>query len=202
MAAFGRNIECMQLLIDLGCDIHARDNDGWTLHHVATLLGNDECIQMLYDLGVDGTIRNTDGQTAYDIAKEYHYSTAQLLHTLATNNENRPQSNVRVQKENQHNVSTTMETDQRSESTNANVTHCQRCQCPDCLAKDNTLNDLTQENADLKRIVEKLQERVLAVEQRECSSSWLPLVVTTLAGFDSGDMVGKGRGSVIRGNST
>ena len=86
-----------------------------------------------------------------------------------------------------------MEIDQRSKSTNANQNHCQRCQCPDCLTKDNTLNDLKQEMRDLKGRLETQENRVMNVEQRECNSGLLPLVVTTMTGFDSGDMVGKGR---------
>ena len=49
---------------------------------------------MLYDLGIDISIKNYNGETAYDIAKGQGYNiTAKFLQMLATNNENKPQSN-------------------------------------------------------------------------------------------------------------
>jgi ankyrin repeat protein len=57
--------------------IHAKD-DGNTLLHFASRVGNVLLIRKLLRQGEDINAKNTAGQTALDIAKQYHQSEAVL----------------------------------------------------------------------------------------------------------------------------
>jgi ankyrin repeat protein len=57
--------------------IHAKD-DGNTLLHFASRVGNILWIRKLLQLGEDINVKNAAGQTALDIAKQYQQSEAVL----------------------------------------------------------------------------------------------------------------------------
>ena len=70
---------------------------------------------------------------------------------------------------------------------------CMRCQCDTCTCNVNKLNNLEKENQELKHQMAAMVERMEALEERNTGFNGLPLVVTTMAGFDNGDMLGKGK---------
>ena len=63
--------ETIKLLIKLGCDINAKDNDGNTpLMDMVGMLGAKEKIKTLLELGADTSIKNKEGKTVFDLIAE------------------------------------------------------------------------------------------------------------------------------------
>ena len=72
MARHRSSFECLALLIDVGANPNAQDNDGWTplmdaLHHPQVSMRMNVVRGLMTK--TDLTIKNNKGQTAYDIAK-------------------------------------------------------------------------------------------------------------------------------------
>ena len=63
--------ETIKLLIKLGCNINAKDNDGNTpLMDMVGMLGAKEKIKTLLELGADTSIKNKEGKTVFDLVAE------------------------------------------------------------------------------------------------------------------------------------
>ncbi|KAK6169585.1 hypothetical protein SNE40_020608 [Patella caerulea] len=68
VAAAKSYIKVMEILIQAGVDINARDNDGWTPLHAAAHWGQEESCQILVDNMCDMDIKNNAGQSAFELA--------------------------------------------------------------------------------------------------------------------------------------
>jgi ankyrin repeat protein len=66
------SVEAIQLLVQAGADINARDNNGMTPLILATSCGRPSRVKALLNLGADKTLQDNDGQTAFDRAKTHH----------------------------------------------------------------------------------------------------------------------------------
>jgi ankyrin repeat protein len=60
--------EAVKMLLDMGADIHARDNAGETAMHGAATGGVNDVIQLLYDRGAKADIGSKEGWTPLSIA--------------------------------------------------------------------------------------------------------------------------------------
>ena len=60
-----------------------------------------------------------------------------------------------------------------------------------------SITAIQEENTQLKDKVTAIANRLVSIEQREHGHSGLPLVVTTMAGFNFGNIVGKGKPSLF-----
>lgn len=71
-AARQGHLECVQVLIGAGADVHVLDRFGWNALHFAAYRsdGLDTCL-LLIQMGVDTSIKTRDGQTALDLAFEH-----------------------------------------------------------------------------------------------------------------------------------
>ena len=54
----------MKVLHQLGADINAKNNDGWTAVMWAARNGHSECVKVLHQLGADINAKNNNGWTA------------------------------------------------------------------------------------------------------------------------------------------
>src|SRR5262245_17828807 len=63
-----RQIEMIQLLLDAGADIHARDANGATGLHRAVRTRAAAAVKFLLDSGADPTLQNKPGSTAFHLA--------------------------------------------------------------------------------------------------------------------------------------
>ena len=236
-AAKGGSTQCVRLLVNKGCKIHARDQNENTVLHAAAEYGNPECVQLFFDLGVDVSVKNRSGETAYDAAiRAGKTDNAELIRRLSAS-----QSPIEILNEQPNSTpqSTSIDLDEPNQPmTQPNQpNHCMRCQCGSCTSKDNQLNNLQQENNELKQKVatmetkeevfgekldtvetrlrsfEQLEERcdnlerenaeskeqlavmlqrIKSLELRERGHGPLPRLVTSMEGFDIGNMIGKG----------
>ena len=70
-AMFSSTPEIVQLLLEHGAEIDARDNNGWTpLMLAAGFSSTPEIVQLLLDQGGDALAKDSDGNKAIDHAKE------------------------------------------------------------------------------------------------------------------------------------
>ena len=66
-----KDIKTMKLLLKLGSDINAKDEDGNTpLMNLATMMGEKEKVKALLDLGADTSVKNREGKTVFDLVAE------------------------------------------------------------------------------------------------------------------------------------
>ena len=63
-AVFGRNIECMRLLIEGGADMNAGDMRGTTALMFASMAGSGDCVKVLLDAGADVNKRDRANMSA------------------------------------------------------------------------------------------------------------------------------------------
>jgi ankyrin repeat protein len=64
-------LEATRLLVGLGADINAVNNDGWTALHAGTFAGHESVVQFLLDHGARLNEKTKYGQTALGIAEGY-----------------------------------------------------------------------------------------------------------------------------------
>ena len=69
---FPVSLNDMKFLIELGADINAQDEDGWTPVMVAASTGYDMKVLPFIQVGADLNIKSNDGDTALSLAKESH----------------------------------------------------------------------------------------------------------------------------------
>lgn len=62
--------EVMDLLLDMGCNINAKDNEGNTCLHFGVTSGNERVVKKLLIRGADKTLRNNENKSPYDLAIE------------------------------------------------------------------------------------------------------------------------------------
>lgn len=62
--------EVMDLLLDMGCNINAKDKEGNTCLHFGVNSGNERVVKKLLIRGADKTIRNNENKSPYDLAVE------------------------------------------------------------------------------------------------------------------------------------
>ncbi|XP_070190171.1 protein phosphatase 1 regulatory subunit 12A-like isoform X4 [Littorina saxatilis] len=68
VAAAKGYINVMNVLLQAGADINARDNDGWTPLHAAVHWGQEESCQLLVEHMCDMDIKNNASHTVFDLA--------------------------------------------------------------------------------------------------------------------------------------
>ena len=182
-----------QLLVDREANVLAKNGDGCSVLHSAAIGGNTRCIQLLLDLGVEIDSKDDRGRTAYDIAREwYHTEAANLLQKLRACNVTDHQ-NANLEADHLASDLPPMELDNEADASYQPRSNCcMRCQCDTCIEKENKVNNLEKENVDLKRKMAAMEERIKSIEERNSGFNGIPLVVTTMAGFDSGEMLGNG----------
>lgn len=78
-AVFGRNLECVRLVLDGGAAIDAPQEGGFTALHGAAQSGHLEVARLLIDRGADPKRPTERGHTAADIAAEHPEVRALLL---------------------------------------------------------------------------------------------------------------------------
>jgi hypothetical protein len=61
-------LEAARMLVELGADVNAVDDYGWTALHGAAYTGADATVQFLVDKGAKLDIKDMFGQTPYSIA--------------------------------------------------------------------------------------------------------------------------------------
>uniref|UniRef100_A0A3B5PWY4 Protein phosphatase 1, regulatory subunit 27b n=2 Tax=Xiphophorus TaxID=8082 RepID=A0A3B5PWY4_XIPMA len=61
------NLECVQLLVHYGADIHQRDEEGWTPLHMACSDGFPHIARYLLSLGADPELENECGEKPADL---------------------------------------------------------------------------------------------------------------------------------------
>ena len=64
-------LEAARLLIGLGADIHAINDEGWTALHAATLGGHQPVVEYLLEQGANLNARTKLGQTVLGMAEGY-----------------------------------------------------------------------------------------------------------------------------------
>ena len=255
-AAIGGHPNCISLLARRGVDIHAKSKYIDTILHSAAYYGHNECVKTIIDLGVDINAKTDVGKTAYDLAKQYiNTYTAELIQRSGAARGQPPIENTKAQAEPgpSNNVDETPR--------NKRSRHCIICECKTCAERHNvmhqenntlkqkmsdmedqlisiknfqpenatlkqkissmedqlksmntlqhentalkqtmssmedqlkSMNTLQQENSTLKRKMSDVEDRLKSLEERETETGGLPLVVTTMAGFDRKDVMGKG----------
>jgi len=79
-AAGGDHKKMVELLIDKGADVNARDEAGWTPLHYAAFNGHKDVAELLIAKGADVNAKNDYGETPLHIAKHNdHKDLAELL---------------------------------------------------------------------------------------------------------------------------
>ena len=73
MAAHSGHVNCLSLLLRLGCDIDATDDHGRTACILSTAAGNVSCLQILIENGCDVNRKATGGRTACYLACMHGY---------------------------------------------------------------------------------------------------------------------------------
>ena len=61
-------LEAARMLVELGADVNAADDYGWTALHGAAYTGADDTVQFLVDRGAKLNVKDMYGQTPYSIA--------------------------------------------------------------------------------------------------------------------------------------
>jgi len=64
----------VQMLIQKGSDLHARDSEGWTALHIAAMNCNNYAVLALVKAGADKTLLDHAGKTALDWATQKGFS--------------------------------------------------------------------------------------------------------------------------------
>ena len=67
-ALFG-DTKMVELFLENGADVNAKDNDGKTALMGAAVNGHTQTVQLLLEKGADVNAKRNDGRTAYDLAK-------------------------------------------------------------------------------------------------------------------------------------
>jgi hypothetical protein len=79
-AALLGHTEIVQLFLEKGADVNAKDNDGWTALMIAAEKGHSEIVQLLLEKGADVNAKDNDGVTALMFAAANgHTEIVQLL---------------------------------------------------------------------------------------------------------------------------
>ena len=255
-SARGGQSKCIEILVNRGADVHAKSDSGLTILQRAVLSGNTEFIERIINLGVDINAKNMYGETAYDLAiKSKNTDTAELIQQLSDARGQPPIENAKPHTEPRPS------NDVDESPRNKRPRHCIRCECKTCTERDNvmhqenntikqkmsdmkdqlksikniepenatlkqkisdmedqlksikgiehenstlkqtmssmedqlkSMNSLQRENSTLKRKMSDMEDRLKSLEERETETGGLPLVVTTMAGFDRKDVMGKG----------
>lgn len=70
----------IQLLVEQGADVHARDNHGWSPLHRAVLWDHIQVVQFLINKGADVNAADLDGFTPLHLAAKWdHFESAEYL---------------------------------------------------------------------------------------------------------------------------
>ena len=72
-AAAGRNGALVELLLERGCEVNARQAGGYTALHAAATHGDDGMVQALLRHGADPSLALDDGKTAADLARDHGF---------------------------------------------------------------------------------------------------------------------------------
>jgi ankyrin repeat protein len=68
-AVAGGNARCVQILLDAGADVDARQHGGWTPLMAASERGDLEIVRALLAAGADPSLRSEDGRSSFDFAE-------------------------------------------------------------------------------------------------------------------------------------
>ncbi|XP_054461142.1 protein phosphatase 1 regulatory subunit 27b [Anoplopoma fimbria] len=66
-AVLSGDLECVKLLVNLGADVHQRDEEGWTPLHMACSDGFPHIARYLLKLGADPELENDCGEKPSDL---------------------------------------------------------------------------------------------------------------------------------------
>jgi ankyrin repeat protein len=68
-AVAGRDVRCVQILLDAGADVDGRQHGGWTPLMAASEHGDLEVVRALLAVGADPSLRSDDGRSSSDFAE-------------------------------------------------------------------------------------------------------------------------------------
>ncbi|XP_076001822.1 protein phosphatase 1 regulatory subunit 27b [Genypterus blacodes] len=71
-AVLSGNLDCVQLLLKFGADIHQRDEEGWTPLHMSCSDGFPHIARYLLSQGADPTLENECGEKPADLIEPDH----------------------------------------------------------------------------------------------------------------------------------
>ena len=79
-AVAGRNVECVQAILDAGADPNARQQVGYTPLMGAASAGREDIADLLLERGADRSLQSEDGKTAASVASGHgHHRLARKL---------------------------------------------------------------------------------------------------------------------------
>ncbi|MDP9242584.1 MAG: ankyrin repeat domain-containing protein [Actinomycetota bacterium] len=83
-AVAGRDVRCVQILLDAGANVDGRQHGGWTALMAASEHGDLEVVRSLLAVGADPSLRSDDGRSSLDFAEaEGHAEVLSALRAAA-----------------------------------------------------------------------------------------------------------------------
>ena len=75
------SLGCIDQLIELGCDVNAKDNDGYTPLHTSALLESEEMFKKLLSHGADPKIKDNEGVDVEELVKDGYKNLWEIINS-------------------------------------------------------------------------------------------------------------------------
>ena len=75
------SLGCIDQLIELGCDVNAKDNDGYTPLHTSALLESEEMFKKLLSHGADPKIKDNEGIDVEELVKDGYKNLWEIINS-------------------------------------------------------------------------------------------------------------------------